>query len=90
MGTEAQPHTQKLEIILYGNKGDQEIPLYGKKMIALRDGKLLMHGADIAVPWTWLEQTANVSDSSLVVQTTNILDWKQGMWIAISSTKFDP
>ena len=87
VGSETSRHCNKLEIILHGGQYDQEVPIYGNKMIALRDGSLLMHGCEVAVPWTWLWEPALAGDN--VVKTkVPVNDWKKGMWVALSSTDF--
>ena len=88
IGTETQPHCQKLEIVLHGGKYDQEIPIYGNKMIALRNGNLLMHGCKVEVPWTWLWSTASAGDNTVITKV-QVNDWKKGMWVGLTSTDFN-
>ena len=52
VGTEEFPYTSKLVITMYGNKQSPEIPIYGNKCIAIRNGVLDMHGAPRNPTWT--------------------------------------
>ena len=63
------------------------MPIYGNKMIALRDGSLLMHGCEV-VPWTSLFEPVVPGDNKVRTMVP-VPNWKKGMWVALSSTDFN-
>ena len=54
VGTEDDPYCSKIEITMHGSKYDASMPIYGNKGIAVRRGRLEMHGARREVTWTTL------------------------------------
>jgi len=44
IGTYDTPITNKIEIVLHGNKEDKQLPMYGNKVIAMNKGILDIHG----------------------------------------------
>ena len=44
IGTEEFPYTSKLTITMYGDEYTPALPIYGNKVIAVRNGILDMHG----------------------------------------------
>ena len=87
VGTEANPYTSKLVITLHGQKNDPAMPLYGNKVIGVRNGILDMHGAPRSHSWTSLDVTANAGENEITVQ--GLVDWVAGEKIIIASTDFD-
>lgn len=59
VGTEDFPYTSKLTITMHGNRESPELPIYGNKVIAVRNGILDMHGVVRNPTWTELYTTAN-------------------------------
>ena len=55
-------------ITLHGTVRDPEIPVYGSKVIGVRQGDLDIHGKPRNVTWTRLESTAEQNDTVLFVQ----------------------
>ena len=45
IGTEDEPHTKKATITMHGHVRSQELPIYGTKGIAIREGNLELHGS---------------------------------------------
>jgi G8 domain len=58
VGTEQFPYTSKLIITMHSNKQSPEIPIYGNKVIGVRNGVLDMHGVPRSPVWTELAITA--------------------------------
>jgi hypothetical protein len=54
VGTEQFPYTSKLTITMHGTREDPEIPTYGNKVLAVREGTLEMHGLKRTPTWTEL------------------------------------
>ena len=44
VGTEKKPHCHKATITMHGNVLTKELPVYGNKNIAVRNGTLDLHG----------------------------------------------
>ncbi|XP_028646735.2 PKHD1 like 1, tandem duplicate 1 [Erpetoichthys calabaricus] len=84
IGTEAAPFQHKAIITLYGQLRSPELPVYGAKTLAVRQGVLDLHGVPIPVTWTRLAQTANAGSSTLQLQQS--VTWNVGDEIAIAST----
>jgi hypothetical protein len=70
IGTQQQPFTHKAIVTMYGNVRSIELPIYGSKVIALRNGTIDMHGRPVGVTWTRLGSTANVGDTQIYVKVT--------------------
>jgi hypothetical protein len=60
-GTELKPYkdTSKLTIIMHSLPTDAEIPIYGNKCIAMREGVIDLHGSKIVNTWTKLNASIN-------------------------------
>ena len=58
IGTGDEPFLHEATITLYGNILDPEIPLYGAKVLAVRQGGLDFHGIPHIRTWTRLNETA--------------------------------
>ena len=86
-GTEGEPFTNKLQIILYGNSRSTELPVYGAKTLAVRNGTLDLHGAEVNVTWTRLDVTASPGDTTITVQEP--VPWEIGGKVVIASTSYD-
>lgn len=63
VGTEQFPYTSRLTITMHGTRDDPELPIYGNKVLAVREGTLEMHGLKRTPTWTELETSANVGDT---------------------------
>lgn len=54
VGTEEFPYTSQLIITMHGDRNTPEIPIYGAKVIGVRNGILEMHGVPRDKTWTEL------------------------------------
>ncbi|CAL8088348.1 unnamed protein product [Calicophoron daubneyi] len=84
IGSVKNPHPTKAVITLHGHSRDKELPLYGAKVLALRNGSIHLHGIPRPVCWTRLGQTAQPGQRTIVL--TQPVDWKAGEQIVITST----
>lgn len=87
VGTEQFPYTSKLTITMHSDKYSPEIPIYGNKVIGVRDGILDMHGAPRDPVWTDLDST--VMPGSNTITIIRAVDWKVGEKIVIASTSYE-
>ena len=84
VGTEEEPFVQKATITLHGHVRSKEIPVYGTKTLALREGKLELHGKHVPITWTYLSQTAEVGTKELHLKQS--VTWKAGDVIVLAAT----
>uniref|UniRef100_A0A3B4ZZ57 PKHD1 like 1 n=1 Tax=Stegastes partitus TaxID=144197 RepID=A0A3B4ZZ57_9TELE len=84
IGQEGAPFQHKAIITLHGHLRSQEIPVYGTKTLAVREGILDLHGIPVPVPWTHLAQTAASGSATLTLMKA--VTWKVGDEIVIAST----
>ncbi len=80
----------KAVITMHGGVRSIQIPIFGSKMIGVRNGTLDMHGAPVGVTWTYLGVTAQAGSTSIILQEPVV--WPVGSLIVIASTgdKFSP
>ncbi|KAG9478621.1 hypothetical protein GDO78_012332 [Eleutherodactylus coqui] len=84
IGTEDAPFQHKAIITLHGQIRSPELPVYGAKTLAVREGTLDLHGIPVPVTWTRLAQTAEPGSTTLTLQKG--VTWKAGDEIVIAST----
>ncbi|XP_045915057.1 PKHD1 like 1, tandem duplicate 1 [Micropterus dolomieu] len=84
IGQEGAPFQHKAIITLHGHLRSPELPVYGAKTLAVREGVLDLHGIPVPVPWTHLAQTA--SNGSVTLTLMKAVTWKAGDEIVIAST----
>uniref|UniRef100_A0A8C5QTU9 Fibrocystin-L n=1 Tax=Leptobrachium leishanense TaxID=445787 RepID=A0A8C5QTU9_9ANUR len=84
IGTEAAPFQHKAIITLHGHLRSTELPLYGAKTLAVREGTLDLHGLPVPITWTHLGQTAEAVTSTITLKQS--VTWKAGDEIVIAST----
>ncbi|XP_012578380.1 PREDICTED: fibrocystin-L [Condylura cristata] len=84
IGTEASPFQHQAVITLHGNLRSPELPVYGAKTLAVREGILDLHGLPVPVVWTRLAHTAKAGERTLILQEA--VTWKAGDKIVIAST----
>ncbi|KAM6974364.1 PKHD1 like 1, tandem duplicate 1, partial [Tautogolabrus adspersus] len=84
IGREEAPFQHKAIITLHGNQRSPELPMYGSKAIAVREGVLDLHGKPVADTWTHLAQTANKDSKTLTLMKA--VTWNVGDEIVIAST----
>ena len=87
VGTEQFPYTSKLTITMHSDKYSPEIPIYGNKVIGVRNGVLEMHGAPRTPVWTMLDSTADVGSNKITL--IEAVDWKVGESIVIAPTSYE-
>ncbi|KAL3886654.1 hypothetical protein ACJMK2_026634, partial [Sinanodonta woodiana] len=84
VGTETERHPRKAIITLYGHCRDRELPIYGTKVLAVREGVLDLHGKYIPITWTRLQSTAEAGETAIML--TQSVEWNVGDEIVIAST----
>ncbi|XP_043994771.1 fibrocystin-L-like isoform X2 [Gambusia affinis] len=84
IGQEGAPFQHKAIITLHGHLRSPELPVYGSKTLAVREGVLDLHGIPVPVTWTHLAQTAASGSTTLTL--TEAVTWKPGEEIVIAST----
>jgi hypothetical protein len=67
---------------------DAELPIYGNKCIAMREGVIDLHGSVINQTWTKLNASIIVGATTLSV-ADSITEWKVNDWIVVASTDYD-
>jgi len=87
VGTEEFPYTSKLIITMHGDRSDPEIPIYGSKVLAVRNGILDIHGVPRSPTWTELETTAAPGSNTITLHTA--VDWEVGEEIVIAPTGYE-
>lgn len=85
IGAPGVPHRHRAVITLYGDRRDYAIPLYGAKVLAVREGLLDLHGLAPRMPWTRLSATASAGETSIEVRG-DASDWPVGGEIMIAAT----
>uniref|UniRef100_A0A3Q2YMV4 PKHD1 like 1, tandem duplicate 1 n=1 Tax=Hippocampus comes TaxID=109280 RepID=A0A3Q2YMV4_HIPCM len=78
VGLEEAPFQHKAIITLHGHPRSPELPVYGAKTLAIREGILDLH------VWTHLAQTVDVNSSTLTLMKA--VTWEAGDEIVIAST----
>lgn len=68
IGTEENPFRHKAIITLHGNVRDPEIPIYGAKVLGVRQGELDLHGVPRNMTWTRLAETSLTNDTTIKLQ----------------------
>ncbi|XP_078699976.1 fibrocystin-L-like [Branchiostoma floridae x Branchiostoma belcheri] len=84
VGTQENPFQHQAIITLHGNLRSKELPIYGAKVLGVREGTLDLHGVPVPVTWTRLAQTAAAGAPTLVLEQP--VTWKAGDSIAIATT----
>ncbi|XP_024857831.1 fibrocystin-L isoform X2 [Kryptolebias marmoratus] len=84
VGQEGAPFQHKAIITLHGHLRSPELPVYGAKTLAVREGVLDLHGIHVPVPWTHLAETA--TGGSVALTLMKAVTWKPGDEIVIAST----
>ena len=84
VGTRLVPFTHKAKITMYGTLRSIELPIFGAKVLALRNGTLDLHGSPVGVTWTYLSATA--ASQSSQIQLKDSVKWPVGSQIVIATT----
>lgn len=69
-----------------GDPSTKELPLYGAKGIAVRDGSLQIFGAPRTPTWVHLATTADVNDTT--IQVSDCVNWRVNDQVVITSSSF--
>ncbi len=79
IGTKDNPYTSNLDIILYGEKEDPQLPLFGNKVIGVWDGRIDIHGRRRSHTWLELAETAAKGAEKIKLNTSYASsDWHIG------------
>merc|ERR1719422_2781341 len=84
IGTEEEKYPSKATITLHGNTRCTEMPVFGCKVIGVRNGTLDFHGQYVPVTWTHLAATAAAGDTQIVLKQP--VTWQPGDHIALATT----
>ena len=90
IGTENKPFMHKATITMHGNCRSIELPIYGSKVIALRNGTIDMHGSPVGVTWTRISQTASANSNQIVLKEPVVWPLNSQIVIATTGNKFSP
>lgn len=86
MGTPTDPHPGKATITLTGAPDSRELPMYGAKVLAVRQGLVSMTGVPKLPPFTVLNATASPGDKFVTVE--GAVNWAAGDLVAIASSSY--
>lgn len=86
IGSPSSPYPGKARITLHGPPDSRELPLYGAKTIAVRDGNVSMSGQPKTPTWTVLATTADVDANA--IELVGQVNWKVGDVVVIASSSF--
>ena len=84
VGTEEHPFQHKATITMHGHVRSKELPVFGAKGIALREGTLDLHGKHVPITWTHLASTATAGSNQINLMKT--VTWKTGDNIVLAAT----
>ena len=84
IGTEAEPYPSNAIITMHGNTRCTEMPIFGCKVIGVRNGTLDFHGQYVPVTWTHLADTVAAGDTEITLKQP--VTWKVGDHIALATT----
>ncbi|CAF0819146.1 unnamed protein product [Rotaria sp. Silwood1] len=84
IGTESNPFQHKAIITMYGHLRSIELPIFGAKVLALREGIVDMHGTNVVRTWARLASTATAGSTQITLLQT--VDWPVGSQIVIATT----
>ncbi|CAF3925163.1 unnamed protein product [Rotaria sp. Silwood2] len=84
VGTESNPFQHRAVITMYGHLRSIELPIFGAKVLAVREGIIDMHGKPTVQMWTHLAMTAVNGSSTITLRQA--VDWTVGSEIIIATT----
>lgn len=84
VGTEDDPFPGQATITLHGHVRSRELPVFGTKTLALREGRLDLHGLHVPITWTHLSSTAEPGTNELHLKQQ--VTWKPGDQIILAPT----
>lgn len=86
IGSEEEPFYPRARIVLFGHRRSQQLPVYGTKVLALREGEITIHGRPLNCTWTALSKTAAAGDTKLYLK--DWVTWESGGEIVVATTSF--
>jgi hypothetical protein len=90
IGTKEIPFRHNAIITMYGTLRSIELPIFGSKVIALRNGTIDMHGFPVGVTWTHLQNSANAGSNEITLKEPVIWPINSEIVIATTGDKFSP
>ncbi|XP_066271366.1 fibrocystin-L-like [Branchiostoma lanceolatum] len=84
VGTEEEPFQHKAIITMHGHVRSPELPIYGAKTLAVREGTLDLHGKPTPVTWTFLADSVSPGDTTVTL--TQSVNWEAGDEIVLATT----
>ena len=84
VGTEQTPFLHNAVITMYGSLRSIELPIYGSKVTAVRNGTIDLHGKPVGNTWTRLGQTATAGSTTITLIEPVL--WSVGGQVVIAST----
>ncbi|XP_072177767.1 fibrocystin-L-like [Diadema setosum] len=84
IGTEEEPFQHKATIVMHGHVRSTELPLFGAKTFAVRNGTVDMHGKHVPIMWTHLAETIEPGATQLTLMKA--VTWEVGDHFVIAST----
>lgn len=68
-----------LTITMHGAPWSPKLPIFGNKVIGVREGQIQIHGAPRTLPWHELGASVSAGDSSITLNAlptgVDTLDW---------------
>ncbi|XP_053372849.1 fibrocystin-L-like [Mercenaria mercenaria] len=84
IGTEEKPFKYKAVLTLHGHYRSKELPIFGTKVLAIRNGTLDLHGCAVPRTWTRLSSTALPGENKIHLMDS--VHWNIGDEIVISTS----
>jgi hypothetical protein len=84
VGTASNPFQHNAAITMYGSVRSIELPIFGSKVLALRNGTLDLHGKPVGITWTFLADTATVESTE--IRLIDAVQWPINAKIVIATT----
>ncbi|GIM05166.1 hypothetical protein Vretimale_9611 [Volvox reticuliferus] len=86
IGSAEKPYPGRANITIHGQPNSRDLPMYGAKVLAVRQGLVTFFGQAKVPTYTKMNRTADPGDTSIVVN--GALNWKVGDRIVIASSSF--
>ncbi|XP_054766411.2 fibrocystin-L-like [Lytechinus pictus] len=84
IGTEDEPFQHEASVVMHGHVRSIELPLFGAKTFAVRNGTVDMHGIPTPITWSYLAETVSAGDTELTLMDS--VNWRIGDHIVLAST----
>ena len=88
VGTKGSPFPGRAAITLHGRPDDPELPGYGAKALAVRQGNLTLHGRHREPTWTQLATGKPLAVGARTLTVTGTVNWRLGDRIVVTSSSF--